>query len=181
MKPAVLVIDVQTALFDPQPRPFDAQSVIVRINAVTQWARNEGYPVIFIQHNEPDTVIALESDGWQLQTDLHITDGDHRINKQTPDSFLRTPLHPLLEQLEVSQLIVCGYASEFCVDTTTRRAAGLGYPVTLIADAHTTHDKTHASGEVIRQHHNATLPSIGSFGVTIKAVPTAQLIGNNVR
>ncbi|MFC3025246.1 cysteine hydrolase family protein [Vibrio zhugei] len=181
LKPAILVIDVQRALFDPHPQPFEAQPVIERINTVTQWARAQGYPVIFIQHDEPNTVIARHSEGWQLPTELTVTDNDHRIYKQTPDSFLRTDLHPLLEQLGITELIVCGYATEFCVDTTTRRAAGLGYPVTIVADAHTTHDKAHASADMIRQHHNASLPSIGSFGVTIKAVSTEQLVRHTAK
>jgi len=71
--------------------------------------------------------------------------------------------------------VVCGYATEFCVDTTLRRAAGLGLTVTLAADAHTTHDKPHADGGQIRAHHNATLPAISSFGVKIAAVAAADL------
>jgi len=61
------------------------------------------------------------------------------------------------------------------VDTTVRRAAGLGLAVTLAADAHTTHDKPHADGVQIRAHHNATLPAISSFGVKIAAVAAADL------
>jgi len=57
------------------------------------------------------------------------------------------------------------------VDTTTRSAAAHGYAVTLAADAHTTHDKAHASAAQIRTHHNATLPDITSFGPRIRAVP----------
>ncbi|MNL42777.1 Isochorismatase family protein [compost metagenome] len=75
--------------------------------------------------------------------------------------------------------MVCGYATEFCVDTTVRRAAGLGMPVTLAADAHTTHDKPHASGARIRAHHNATLPAISSFGVKIAAVPAADIFAGD--
>jgi nicotinamidase-related amidase len=61
------------------------------------------------------------------------------------------------------------------VDTTTRRAAGLGYHVVLAADAHTSHDKPHATGAKIREHHNATLSDITSFGVPIRAVASADI------
>ena len=36
---AVLVIDVQSALIDPEPRPFDIKNVLSKINTVTSWAR----------------------------------------------------------------------------------------------------------------------------------------------
>ena len=70
---------------------------------------------------------------------------------------------------------LCGYATEFCVDTTTRSAAAHGYHVVLASDAHTTHDKPHADAQQIRAHHNATLPAIRSFGVGIRALPAAEI------
>jgi nicotinamidase-related amidase len=42
MKTAVLVIDVQRGLFDDAPRPFEADDVVERINALTAGARVAG-------------------------------------------------------------------------------------------------------------------------------------------
>jgi len=174
MKSALLVIDVQKGLFEPPP--FDADLVISRINDLATGARNEGTPVIYIQHEtasggglDPDTP------GCELDARLQVEPGDHRIRKTTPDSFLKTRLEELLKKLQVTHLVVSGYATEFCVDTTTRRAAGLGYHVTVAADAHTTHDKPHADGKTIQAHHNATLPAMKSFGVTINALSSEDI------
>lgn len=175
MKPAVLVIDVQSILFDPEPQPFEPQTTLSNINRVTQSARSRSIPVIFVQHEAANSVIEYGSAGWALQSDLLTQSSDHYVRKTTPDSFLHTNLQSLLKELQVDSLIVCGYASEFCVDTTVRRAAGLGYPVTLVADAHTTHDKPHATGAQIRDHHNVTLPNITCFGVKIEAVDVESL------
>jgi nicotinamidase-related amidase len=65
------------------------------------------------------------------------------------------------------------------VDTAVRRAAALGYEVVLAADAHTSHDKPHATGAFIRAHHNATLSDITSFGVPISAVDSVQIAFGN--
>lgn len=175
MKSAVLVIDVQSILFDPEPQPFESQVVLNKINQVTSLARAKSVPVIFIQHEHANSVIEYGTEGWALQSSLVTQTGDHFVRKTTPDSFLNTNLEELLKELAVDSLIVCGYASEFCVDTTVRRAASLGYPVVLVSDAHTTHDKEHASGAQIRAHHNATLANISSFGVKIEAIETAKL------
>ncbi|MEN6668771.1 cysteine hydrolase family protein [Psychrobacter sp. B38] len=170
MKAAVLVIDVQNILFNPMPRPFEADLVVERINQVTAWARANKALVIYVQHEQIHSEIAFETTGWQLQTHLNVADGDQLVRKTTPDSFLHTDLEALLKKNHIEHLIVCGYATEFCIDTTVRRAAGLGYSIELVSDAHTTHDKPHASAEQIRAHHNATLPNISSFGVKITAV-----------
>lgn len=175
MKSALLIIDVQQALFDAQPAPYEAEQVIARINQLSAKARAQNVPVIWVHHEVADSAMSYQSAGWQLQGDLIATDSDIRVRKTTPDSFLRTDLQQQLEQLGISELVICGYASEFCVDTTTRRAAGLGYPVTLVADAHTTVDKAHATGAAIRQHENASLSAIRSFGVKIQAIPSAEI------
>lgn len=172
-KTAVLVIDVQRGLFDDAPRPYEADAVVERINALTARARAAGAPVAFIQHERAEGFLAAGSPSWELVAALHVEPGDRLIRKRTPDSFLNTDLQPWLIKQSMSRVVVCGYATEFCVDTTTRRSAALGYEVVLAADAHTTHDKEHASAALIRAHHNATLPSITSFAGKIAAVPAA--------
>jgi nicotinamidase-related amidase len=176
MTTALLIIDVQQGLFATEPPPADAATVIHNINRLSCWARGQQYPVIFVMHEKPDSVLAYQSAGWQLPAAIQQQPNDLISRKTTPDGFLRTELQPLLQSLAVGQLIVCGYASEFCVDTTVRKAAALGFPVTLVADAHTTHDKAHASATTISAHHNATLPAMSSFGVVIQAMTTAELL-----
>ncbi|MES2938820.1 MAG: cysteine hydrolase family protein [Pseudomonadota bacterium] len=176
MKQALLVIDVQRGLFDAVPRPDEADAVVDRINALAARARAAGAPVVFVQHEDGEGgELAHGSPGWHLEQRLVVGSTDVHVRKSTPDSFLRTDLGALLERWSTEQVVICGYASEFCVDTTTRRAAALGYPVILAADAHTTHDKPHATARQIRAHHNATLSAIGSFGRPIVARVAADI------
>ena len=165
-----MVTDVQTKLFDTSPRPFEADEVVKRINHVTTLARTAGIPIFLIQHEVPG-YLDHESEGWQLQKNLVVKDSDIRVRKTTGDSFLRTNLEEKLKSLNITNLVICGYASEFCVDNTTRRATGLGYTVQLVSDAHTTHDKKHLSAMKIREHHNLTL----SMGPTITAVQSEDI------
>jgi nicotinamidase-related amidase len=175
MVAALIVIDVQEGLFRLSPSPALSGDVFARINELTSRARAASAPVIFVQHETATGDLEYGSPGWALAKELDVHASDQRVRKTTPDSFLRTNLGSMLESGGVSNVVVCGYATEFCVDTTVRRAAALGYGVTLVADAHTTHDKTHATAARIVEHHNATLPQIGSFGPTIEAVATANI------
>lgn len=175
MNTAVLVIDIQSKIFDANPRPYEAAEVIQRINQITHRARSAQVPVIFIQH-EATGYIEHGSDGWQLQRDLVVEKNDILVRKTTGDSFLRTDLEEKLKWLEIENLVICGYASEFCVDNTTRRATGLGYKVQLVSDAHTTQDKPHLSAKQIREHHNVTL----SMAPTINAVSSAEIDFNAI-
>jgi nicotinamidase-related amidase len=171
MTSALLVIDFQKGLVDAAPLPGDAAQVAANINRLTARARSAGAPVLFIQH-ENGSELLHGSAAWELSDHLHVKPQDYRVRKRTPDSFLGTDLQELLAKHAVKHVLVCGYASEFCVDTTVRRAAAHGYTVTIAADAHTTHDKPHADAARIREHHNATLSNISSFGPRISAIPT---------
>jgi nicotinamidase-related amidase len=171
---ALIVIDVQAALFDPPP--FEAGEVVARINGLASRARAAGVPVVWVQHETSQGALVADTPGWQLEAGLVTADGDLFVRKRTPDSFLRTGLQEMLAERDVRHLTICGYSSEFCVDTTTRSGAARGYAVTLVADAHTSDDKPHATGEQIRTHENETLRNISSFGVPIDAVPAAEIV-----
>jgi len=60
---AVLVIDMQRGLFDDSPRPYEADEVIERINALTARARAAGAPVVLIQHERAEGFLAAGSPG----------------------------------------------------------------------------------------------------------------------
>ncbi len=175
MKSALLVIDVQRALFNADEPPFEAKAVVERINSLSARANSAGVPIFIIQHEANAGPLLRESSGWQLADGLQTRHTDIFIGKRTPDSFLNTGLHQKLQALDVQRVILCGYASEFCVDTTCRSAAAHGYSVCIASDAHTTHDKPHATGSSIRIHENSTLPNITSFGVPIVAVGSADI------
>jgi nicotinamidase-related amidase len=175
MKTAVLVIDVQEGLCEGAHATFESQRVIDRINEVSAKARAAGAPVIFVQHESPSGDFAFESTTWQLAGRLNVAATDLRLRKTTCDSFHRTALRELLNARGITDLVVCGMQTEFCVDTTVRRALALGYPIALVADAHTTENSRHLSAAQIIQHHNDTLANIESFGPRVRAIAAEAL------
>jgi len=170
MKTVVLVIDVQQGLCVGAQAAHDCAGTIDRINSVTRRARAAGVPVIFIQHESRSGYLEHGSADWQLATGLQVEPADLRVRKTTPDAFLGTDLLALLQEREVQELVVCGMHSEFCVDTTTRKALALGYPVVLIADGHTSAGNEALSPLQVIAHHNATLTNISSFGPRVRTV-----------
>ena len=167
---AVLVIDVQAGLFRAEPAAFEAEAVVARINEVTTNARNAGAPVIFIQHDgEPngDYVVPF-TEGWKLHPDLVVRPDDLVIRKTTCDAFYGTTLEADLRSRGITTLLLTGYATDFCMDTTLRSAASKDFGIIVVADAHTTTDNPVLKAELVRQHHNwAWANSITKRGVTV--------------
>jgi len=167
---AVLVIDVQTGLFRAKAVPFEAEAVIARINAVTAQARHAGAPVFFIQHDgEPGGEdVAPFTEGWKLHPDLEVRHADLVIRKTTCDTFYGTSLEAELRARGITTLLLMGYATDFCVDSTLRNAASKDFGIIVVADAHTTTDNPILKADVVRQHHNwAWANSITRKGVTV--------------
>ena len=177
MPAALLIIDVQHALCHGEYAGFEADRVIARINLVSRRVRESGGLVVVIQHESPSGPLVHGSEGWKLAAGLDTASSDVFIRKTATDSFHNTPLHALLQEHRITRLIICGLQSEFCVDTTTRRALALGYPVTLVSDGHTTLDNGTLKAAQISAHHNETLANIESFGPRAVAVPAAEVLG----
>ncbi len=172
---AVLVIDMQQGLCEGEGAAHDCEGTIARINLVTRQARSVGALVVFVQHESGAGYLEHGTAAWQLAHGLEVAPSDARVRKTTPDAFLNTALLALLRTHGVSQLVVCGMHTEFCVDTTTRRALALGYPVVLVADGHTSAGNAAIGPAQVVAHHNATLTHISSFGPRVTAVAAADL------
>ena len=179
MKSALLIIDVQQGLCEGEDQAFGSVALIGRINSVAQKMRQAGLPVVFIQHESGPGYLEHGTPAWQLADGLHTEPGDRLVRKTTPDSFLRTELQELLQAQGVGDLIVCGMHTEFCVDTTTRRALALGYPVVLVEDGHTSAGNAVLTAPQVIAHHNATLTNISSFGPQVRTIPAAAIQPHN--
>lgn len=155
MSKALLIVDVQVGLFFHPPLPLHADVVIARINQLIARARIADVPVIFIQHESgPDGGLQRDTPDWKLHPALMRWPVDLVVAKTACDGFCGTELKELLDRLQVSELIVMGYATDFCVDTTVRRAASEGYAVTVVANAHTSKDRPVLKASDIIAHHN---------------------------
>src|SRR5262245_46646420 len=130
MTSALLVIDMQQGLCSGEWAAHDIERVLQRINGLIDRARAARVPREVSQHEEREGDRVHDTAGWQLVEGLHAQDDDPRVRKITPDSFYETELGQLLQQRGIDRLMICGLQSDFCIDTTVRRALALGYHVT---------------------------------------------------
>ncbi|MBN1287154.1 MAG: cysteine hydrolase [Anaerolineae bacterium] len=157
MRTALLVVDVQTANFDGKTMPpiHDGERLLANVGKLIQKARAAGAPVVYIQHTDSDA--ERGTPGWQIHPAVAPKPGESVVEKRTPDSFHETLLQAVLQSKGVTGLVVAGLQSEYCIDTTVRRAFSLGYDVTLVSDAHSTWDGGDLTAAQIIAHHNQVL------------------------
>jgi len=165
---ALLIIDVQTGLFDEGA--YRADDLLANVSSLTTRARGANVPVIYVQHNAHDPQDSLHPDnpGHVIHPPVAPHQGELVVQKTTADSFHDTTLRQELEARGIHKLIIAGMQTDECVNATSRRAVQLGYDVTLVSDAHTTGDGK--TTQQIIDDHNRDLEKVGAHLVTTDKV-----------
>lgn len=134
---ALLVIDVQNGVV---AGAHQRDEVVANIGALVDRAREEGVPVIWVQHSSEN--LAPGSDTWQYVPELARDATEPLVHKTFPDSFENTDLEDVLAGAGIGHLVVTGAQTDECVRATIHGAFVRGYDVTLVGDAHTTEDQS---------------------------------------
>ena len=150
--------------------------VLSNIALLLDRARTSGTQVVFIQHDGPEGhPIEAETPPWAIHPSILPRNDEPVIRKKASDSFFETNLGEELRDRQIGHLVVVGAMTEYCVDTTCRRAVTLGYDVTLVADAHLTRDTPVLTAAQIIGHHNLLLDGFDAGPCSIKVVPTNEI------
>ena len=177
MKSALLIIDVQVGIARGKEICAGWPTIIGNIAKLISDARSNNVPVIFVQHDgTPGDLLEPGCEGWALCPELGVkasdTASDTVIRKSACDSFYGTNLEVTLRNLGVTRLIVTGCMTEFCVDTSVRRAVSLGFDVTLASDAHGTWNSAALDAGKIIEHHNGLLNQFSAGRATVTVTPS---------
>jgi nicotinamidase-related amidase len=176
LRTALLIVDLQVGLVRLMPAAVRA-SVLPKIKTLLTKARASGIPVIYIQHDGAEGhPLETRTEGWEICPSLKPANGECVIRKRESDSFFGTTLQPELEKRGIAHLIVAGAMTEYCVDTTCRRATSLGYDVTLAGDAHLTRDNQVLTAASIIAHHNFVLDDFGAGDHVVRVSTTDEIV-----
>jgi nicotinamidase-related amidase len=134
---ALLIVDVQNGVVE---EAHDRDTVVANIASLTEKARREQIPVVWVQHS--DSHLARGSDDWQIVPELTPGQAEPLVEKSYGDSFEDTTLETVLSGLCVGRVIVVGAQTGACIRSTLHGALVRGYDATLVSDAHTTGDQT---------------------------------------
>ncbi|WP_131117100.1 cysteine hydrolase family protein [Lichenihabitans psoromatis] len=188
MTTALLIIDVQNAILaglanGPRQAVIDDRldEVAARLGRLKRDAEAAGIPVILVQHDgEAGHRLNVGTAGWQFRDEIAPHSDTIVVHKRSCDAFHDTSLGQRLDDLKIDHLIIGGCMSQFCVDTTTRRAVSLGFDVTLLEDGHATFDFGALKAEQIVHHHNQILSGFEAGSKTVRVVPVEAVKFRNV-
>lgn len=136
---ALIVIDVQNEYIDGNFRiEYPATSLsLPNIERAMDFAKAQGIPVAVVQHVLPASapIFAEGSFGVALCPSIEQRHRDFLLTKTLPSCFAGTNFDAWLRANAIDTLVVVGYMTHNCDDSTTREAMHRGYQVELLHDA----------------------------------------------
>jgi nicotinamidase-related amidase len=175
-KTAIVFIDYQN---EYRSGPLALPDEPAASNAARQlraWADEFGIAVIHVLHRAPATapIFVPDSIGAAPIEGLAPAEGETVIHKHLPSAFTGTCLLDELQARGVETLIIAGYMTHNCVDSTSRDAFHRGYRVGVVADASATRDLPGPDGQTIAAAsvHAAVIAGLGDRIAEIVDVAT---------
>ncbi len=162
MKKALIIIDMQIMPFvwkDYGGKTlFKEQTLLNNTKLLIEKANKAKAPVYYIMYTENGESPRAEGQPlWQINPEIAPQIMNNVIVKYYADSFYETNLSDLLKTQGISNIVLCGIQTEYCVDTTCRSAFSHGFKVELASDCHSTFDSDILTAEQIISHHNSIL------------------------
>ena len=186
---ALLLVDVQEGVNDVKyyggpsgKRNNDSAEENMRC-LLTEW-RRLGKQVAFTRHNsrELNSPLKLSLETGKQIEGLDIHESDIVVDKDVNSGFIGTSLEVELRRSGIDRLVVMGFYTNYCIETTVRMAGNLGFDTYLVHDACAAintlgHDGTYYDADLV---HNMSIASLhGEFCTAIsKEVAMKLCVGN---
>ena len=140
----LVLIDVQREYFAENGplRIPDGPVVLAHLRQLVEAARAAHLPIIHIRHEEAPGAPVFAPDGPLVETmpDVAPQGLEPIVTKHSPGSFTDTELSQVLTQFGVRRLVIGGFMTHMCCDSTARQAVERGLEVIFLTDGTATRD-----------------------------------------
>lgn len=138
------------------------EEALQEASALLARARTLQIPIFHIQHDGgPGSPYDLTTELGQIAEEVAPQDGEYVISKNFPNSFIQTELDDKLRALNIEHIVLAGFMTHMCVNSTAHGGFNLGYKPTVVASATATRALQAAHGKMVpaAQVHDAAIAS----------------------
>ena len=112
------------------------QAALDQAEELLDRARGAGIPIVHVQHDSgPGSPYDVREEIGAIVGRVAPRAGEATVVKHLPNSFTGTELDTLLKQHPGRPLLLAGFMTHMCVNSTARGAFGLGYAPTVVGGA----------------------------------------------
>ncbi|WP_421911188.1 cysteine hydrolase family protein [Marinobacter sp.] len=159
---ALIMIDYQNTYLEGVMKLEGADKAMEEGRKLLALARGEGIPVFHIRHDAgPGSPYDVSARIGAIADAVAPKDGEPVITKNFPNSFVQTDLDEQLKAKGIKNLILAGFMTHMCINSTAHGGFNLGYAPTVVASATATRSLKAANGKVLsaQEVHDGALAS----------------------
>lgn len=147
---ALIMIDCQNTYRTGVMQLTGVEDAILEARRLLEKARAAQIPIIHIQHDAGvGSPYDVTADIGAICAEVAPKPGEHVITKHYPNSFTGTTLDETLKSLGVSNIVLAGFMTHMCINSTAHGGFNQGYNVTVVASATATRPLQAANGKVL--------------------------------
>jgi nicotinamidase-related amidase len=133
---ALIMIDLQNTYTQGVMALENVDPAIEQAARLLDRARQAGSTIVHVQHEAgAGTPYDTNAEIGAIVDAVAPKPGEHRIVKNLPSSFVGTDLEEHLRGAGVTNLVLAGFMTHMCVNSTARSAFNLGFAPTVVAGA----------------------------------------------
>ncbi|MFD1702156.1 cysteine hydrolase family protein [Methylopila henanensis] len=174
----LVVIDAQNEYVEgPIALPGSAPALNAIADLLAQ-ARAAGTPIVHVVHRSPAGIFVEGTKGAEIAPQAAPQGDEPVFSKGLPNGFTNPEFDPALKALGRKNLILVGFMTHMCVDSTARAAVDLGYGVTIVENATATRALPGAVGKPARsaqEVHDGALAGLADLFAVV--APNAAALG----
>jgi nicotinamidase-related amidase len=147
---ALVMIDCQNTYREGVMQLAGVEEALAEARALLERARAAGGKIFHIRHDAgAGSPYDLTARIGQISDEVAPRDGEAVITKNYPNAFVHTDLEERLRAAGVTSVVLAGFMTHMCVNSTARGAFNLGFSPTIVAAATATRDLPGADGGTV--------------------------------
>jgi nicotinamidase-related amidase len=167
---ALILIDCQNTYRQGVLKLEGVEEALAEAQRLLQRARALGVPVLHIAHDAgPGSPYDVRAEIGQIADVVAPQGQEPVIIKNYPSSFEKTDLDTRLKDLGVKNLVLAGFMTHMCVNSTARAAFNHGYGTTVVASATATRALPGPAGRLLPAQvvQEAALAFLGDLAAVV--------------
>lgn len=147
---ALIMIDCQNTYRKGVMQLTGVEEAILEAKKLLARARAAKIPVIHIQHDAgAGTPYDVHAEIGKICDEVAPLPSEPVITKNYPNSFVATALDEHLKALGIKNIVLAGFMTHMCINSTAHGGFNLGYNVTVVASTTATRPLQAANGVVL--------------------------------
>lgn len=171
-KSVLILIDCQNTYREGIMQLEGVEPALAECAKLLKRARDAGRPVIHIQHDDgPGSPYDVSAPIGAIADIVAPRAGETVITKAYPSSFEQTNLDAELKRIGAEDLVLAGFMTHMCVNSTARAAFNHGYRPTVVANATATRSLPNPVGGALSAAdvHNGALAGLADLFAIVVA------------